>query len=68
MSSKTTTLTRVSKTTIPMIKDLQEMLKLRNSREVVDMAIDTLAKQHADKAFDVLVKKSGKIYAKRRRR
>jgi hypothetical protein len=63
-----TTLTRVSKTTLQDIKRLQEDYGFRNSREVIDTAIKTLAAAYASQVIDSVAGKGGIVHAKRKRR
>lgn len=71
MSSKAkklaTTLTRVSKTTLQDIKQLQEDFGFKNSREVIDKAVSVLKTAYANQVIDSLAGK-GIVHAKRRRR
>jgi hypothetical protein len=68
MASLSTTLTRVSKTTLQDIKQLQESYGFRNSREVIDTAVKTLAAAYASQVIDSVAGKGGIVHAKRRRR
>lgn len=62
-----TTLVRIHRDTIPLMRELKAAMNIKYDREIIGIAINDLASRQANNTFNSIAKRTGVVHAKRRR-